>query len=325
VFAETIRLHLEVKRSNLDFMQDSKFFQIDHPETRSGPFVFNSPHSGRDYPLQFVRASRLDSLALRRSEDFLVDELFAAATRHGAPILKARFPRAWLDVNREPYELDPAMFATPLPAFANTRSARVTNGLGTIARIVAENEEIYAAPLDTSEALARIDHVYKPYHAALRGLLAETIVEFGYGILVDCHSMPSAHAVSRVGGLPFSGRRTEPLRADFVLGDRYGSACSPVLTHLVANILRDLGYRVAVNKPYAGGFITEHYGRPVNGLHALQIEVNRALYMDEARLEKSTGFQALAQDIETFISRLAAETANEHTHAFAAAAPLAAE
>lgn len=306
-------------------MPHSKFFQIDYPEARNGPFVFNSPHSGRDYPLQFVGASRLDSLTLRRSEDFLVDELFAAASRHGAPLLRARFPRAWLDVNREPYELDPAMFDSPLPAFANTRSARVANGLGTIAKIVAENEEIYAAPLNTEEALARIDHVYKPYHAALRGLLAETVVEFGYGILVDCHSMPSAHAVSRIGAIPFSGRRTEPLRADFVLGDRYGSACSPVLTHLAANILRDLGYRVAVNKPYAGGFITEHYGRPVNGLHALQIEVNRALYMDEARLEKSAGFPALADDIETFIARLFAETASEHTHAFAAASPLAAE
>ena len=306
-------------------MPDNKFFQIDYPEARSGPFVFNSPHSGRDYPLQFVGASRLDSLMLRRSEDFLVDELFAAASHHGAPLLRARFPRAWLDVNREPYELDPAMFDTPLPAFANTRSARVANGLGTIAKIVAENEEIYAGPLSTEEALARIDHVYKPYHAALRGLLAETVVEFGYGILVDCHSMPSAHAVSRIGAIPFSGRRTEPLRADFVLGDRYGSACSPVLTHLAANILRDLGYRVAVNKPYAGGFITEHYGRPVNGLHALQIEVNRALYMDETRLEKSSGFSALACDMEIFIGRLFAETASEHTHAFAAASPLAAE
>ena len=325
MFAETIRLHLEGKRSNLPAMPENKFFQIDYPDTRQGPFVFNSPHSGRDYPLQFVSTSRLDSLSLRRSEDFLVDELFAAAPLHGVPMLKARFPRAWLDVNREPYELDPAMFDKPLPAFANTRSARVTNGLGTIARIVAENEEIYAGPLDTAEALARIDRVYKPYHAALRGLLAETIVEFGYGILVDCHSMPSAHAVSRIGAIPFPGRRSEPLRADFVLGDRYGSACSPVLTHLAANILRDLGYRVAVNKPYAGGFITEHYGRPVNGLHALQIEVNRALYMDEARLEKSPNFAPLASDIEAFVSRLLADTANEHTHAFAASTPLAAE
>lgn len=310
---------------NVTSMQENRFFTIDHPETRHGPFVFNSPHSGRDYPLQFVGSSRLDSLTLRRSEDFLVDELFAAAARHGAPMLKARFPRAWLDVNREPYELDPAMFSSPLPAFANTRSARVANGLGTIARIVAENAEIYSGPLDIDEVLARIDHVYKPYHAALRGLLAQTIVEQGYGILIDCHSMPSAQAVSRIGAIPFSGRKLEPLRADFVLGDRYGSACSPVLTHHAAQILQELGYRVSVNKPYAGGFITEHYGRPVNGLHALQIEINRALYMDETRLVKNANFAAVAGDIETFISRLSAEIENGHVHAFAASSPLAAE
>lgn len=261
------------------------------------PFVFNSPHSGREYRHDFMRASRLDPVALRRSEDFLVDQLFASAPPLGAPLLSANFPRAWLDVNREPYELDPAMFEGPLPGFVNSQSPRVSGGLGTIARIVSENEEIYRDKIAVDEALARIETYYKPYHAALRNLLARSIVRFGHAVLVDCHSMPSS-----VDG----SRRTSAnaVRADFVIGDRYGTSCAPGITLAASEFLRDLGYRVAINKPYAGGFITEHYGRPDNALHAIQIEINRALYMDEARMTRLPGFNALAEDIKIFISRL---------------------
>ncbi|MCB1385228.1 MAG: N-formylglutamate amidohydrolase [Nitratireductor sp.] len=304
-------------------MNSADFFTIARPQRLAVPVVFNSPHSGRHYPADFLKASGLDGHALRRSEDFVVDQLFSGAMRHGAPLLSARFPRAWLDVNREPFELDPQMFSGALPAHANTQSARVQSGLGTIARIVAENEEIYRARLPVEEALARIEQVYKPYHAALRGLLAEAMAGFGHAILIDCHSMPSTQTVQRSS--PFGSRRQELLRSDFVLGDRYGTACAPFLVHGAAAILREQGYRVAINKPYAGGFITEHYGRPEKGLHALQIEVNRALYMNEPRIEKTAGFDVLAGDLDRFIERLMALVLHEADDAFAATIPLAAE
>jgi N-formylglutamate amidohydrolase len=269
-------------------------FEITAPAEQLLPVVFNSPHSGRCYPADFLAASCLDERAIRRSEDTYVDDLFAAAANFGAPLLKANFPRAWLDVNREPYELDPKMFAGSLPTFANVRSVRVAGGLGTIARIVSESEEIYSRPLTVEEALARIENVYKPYHRALRQLVAETHVTFGFAVLIDCHSMPSAVR----GG-------HSRLRPDIVLGDRYGTSCSSELTDAAAQILSRLGYSVSRNKPYAGGFITEHYGQPAKGLHAMQIEVNRCLYMDERTLQQSSGFQRLKADLTRFVESLA--------------------
>jgi N-formylglutamate amidohydrolase len=280
------------------FEQPDPCFRIERPAINRVPFVFNSPHSGSVYFKEFLAASQLDAKALRRSEDFLVDELFEGVVALGAPLLAAEFPRAWLDVNREPYELDPCMFDGPLPAFANTKSARVNGGLGTIARIVSENEEIYQRKLNIAEGLHRIDAYYKPYHSALRVLLAKAVVQFGYGVLIDCHSMPSSH-----GNAPVHSVRS---RADFVLGDRHGTSCAPIIIHSASEFLRDLGYRVAINKPYAGGFITEHYGRPHNGLHALQVEINRALYMDEVELVKNAGFERLKADLSVFSARLMA-------------------
>jgi len=263
------------------------------PAEQRVPFVFDSPHSGRAYPPRFLAAARLDPLTIRRSEDFLVDRLFSCVVGHGAPILAANFPRAFLDVNREPYELDPRMFDAPLPPFVNSRSMRVAGGLGTIARIVSETEDIYRGKLDMAEAFERIEAHYRPYHATLRHLLAETHVAFGHAVLVDCHSMPS----SRDGA---TGRG----RPDFVLGDRYGTSCAQQITWAASQFLSELGYSVDINKPYAGGFITEHYGRPDNGVHAIQIEVNRGLYMNESTLEPTVGFAALCADISRFVSRL---------------------
>lgn len=271
--------------------------QLIRPEGPTGPFVFNSPHSGRTYLDSFVVQSGLEARELRKSEDFLVDRLFESVTTLGAPLLAANFPRAWLDVNREPYELDPKMFEGKLPAFANTRSSRVAGGLGTIAKIVSEDKPIYSGKLTVAEALARIEEVYKPYHAKLRGLMAEAIVTHGYGVLIDCHSMPSA-------GTQHYTRNNRSVRAEFVLGDRYGSSCAPQLTAAAAEILTELGYTVTINKPYAGGFITEHYGRPINGLHAIQIEINRALYMDEEKMAPNENCDALASDIFTFARNL---------------------
>lgn len=270
-------------------------FEVVEPERISLPLVFNSPHSGREYPAEFLAASRLDPRAIRRSEDSFVDELFLPAAARGAPLLRAHFPRAWLDVNREPYELDPKMFVGELPPFANTRSARATSGLGTIPRIVSESEEIYAGPVPVDEVLPRIEHVYRPYHQTLRELMARTHRQFGYAILVDCHSMPSAIRSAPV-------RR----RPDFVVGDRHGMSCAPELADAVAHYLTAAGFVVARNKPYAGGFITEHYGRPRQGFHAFQIEANRGLYMDEQTIGRSAHFGALQEVLATLADILAA-------------------
>ncbi len=269
-------------------------FEILAPERQRLPMVFNSPHSGRVYPAAFLAASRLGQQAIRRSEDSFVDELFAPVVARGAPLLKANFPRAWLDVNREPYELDPAMFAGRLPTYANIRSVRVAGGLGTIARIVSETEEIYARPLAVEEALSRIEHVYKPYHAALGQLLSRTRAGFGLAVLIDCHSMPST----------VRGLAVRP-RPDVVIGDRYGASCAGGLADLVTDIFTSFGYSVCRNKPYAGGYITEHYGRPAHGFHALQIEINRALYLDEQTLERSEGFVRVREDLAAVVDALA--------------------
>lgn len=269
-------------------------FDVQRPATaQAAPLVFNSPHSGRAYPAAFLAASRLANPAIRRSEDGYVDLLFAGVVEIGLPLMRAHFPRAFLDVNREPYELDPRMFSGRLPSYANTRSARVAGGLGTIARIVSDAQEIYAGPLTVDEGLARIETLYHPYHGCLAGLLAETRAAFGHAVLIDCHSMPS--------GVRGTDGRTRP---DVVLGDRHGSSCSARLTAAAADVLSGLGFRVQLNRPYAGGFITEHYGRPFAGIHALQVEINRGLYMDEQRCLPGPGLPELARLMTLFVAAL---------------------
>lgn len=268
-------------------------FSVVRPPKLKVPLVFNSPHSGRVYPRAFLASSKLDPLTLRRSEDAYVDELFNFATALGTPLLHAHFPRAYLDVNREPYELDPVLFRDGLPHYANTQSVRVVGGLGTIARIVSETEEIYREPLPVEAALERIHRLYVPYHEALAALLVEAKREFGLAVLIDCHSMPSSTRTDR--------RTTRP---DFVLGDRFGTSCGSELTRLAAHSLESLGYGVALNKPYAGGYITERYGNPARNFHALQIEINRGLYMDESRFEKQSGFARLKADLTALAREL---------------------
>ena len=257
--------------------------------------LFNSPHSGSTYPRDFLAACRLDIATLRRSEDSFVDELVAGVVRCGYPMMHAHFPRCFVDVNREPYELDPRMFEGRLPSFANTRSMRVAGGLGTVARVVGDAQEIYDQRIPVDDALQRIESLYKPYHRALRRLFSRLHRDFGAAVLVDCHSMPST-----------AGHKDERPRPEFVLGDRYGTSCVGVVAETVEKTLRSLGYTVSRNKPYAGGFITEHYGNPAVGLHAIQLEINRALYMDERRYQRSAAFDHLAADLETLAGRLAA-------------------
>jgi N-formylglutamate amidohydrolase len=269
-------------------LTESPALRVDRPETQTMPAVFASPHSGSSYPAELLAGTRLDPLVLRRSADSFVDELFADAPRHGAPLIAALFPRALIDPNREPYELDPAMFADPLPAFVNTTSPRVAAGLGTIARLISSGEDVYARKLLFAEAEARLDGFYRPYHAALRRLVLDTRQRFGLCLLVDCHSMPSA-------GWPGESAAVGRGAPDIVLGDCHGTSCDGWITARVEQTLRNLGFRVSRNAPYAGGFVTQHYGRPAERMHALQIEINRALYMDETTVERAPGFDLLRQ------------------------------
>ena len=273
----------------------SPAFEIVEPLDWRAPVIFNSPHSGSVYPPDFLSASRIDLAALRRSEDSFMDELIAGLSERGFPVVRVHFPRSYVDVNREPYELDPRMFTGRLPSFANTRSMRVAGGLGTIPRVVGDGQEIYRDRLSVDDALARIETLYKPYHRALRRLINKAHQRFGSVLVVDCHSMPSI-GVSR----------DEPRRPDVVIGDRYGTSCAGLLPDLVEETMSRLGYSVGRNKPYAGGFITEHYGNPASGLHTIQLELNRAIYMDERRRERSAGFARVAADFAVLAAALAA-------------------
>ena len=255
-------------------------FEIVEPAHWRAPIIFNSPHSGSVYPLEFLNASRIDLAALRRSEDSFMDELIGNLSERGFPTVRVNFPRSYVDVNREPYELDPRMFTGRLPSFANTRSMRVAGGLGTIPRVVGDGQEIYRERLSVDDALGRL--INKAHQA------------FGTVILVDCHSMPSV-GVSR----------DEPRRPDIVIGDRYGTSCASLLPDVVEDIISRLGYSIGRNKPYAGGFITEHYGNPASGLHTVQLELNRAIYMDERRRERGPRFAQVATDFAALADALA--------------------
>ncbi len=273
-------------------------YEIRHPTEQKTPLVFASPHSGSDYPADFLKASRLDATAVRRSEDAFVDELYETAPERGAPLIAAAFPRAYVDPNREPYELDPEMFASPLPGFVNQTSPRIAAGLGTIAKVVTNGEDIYHRKLTLQEGLTRIERLYRPYHGALRRLIDQTRARFGHCLLIDCHSMPS------IGG-PMD-RDPGSDRVDFVLGDCHGQSAAPQVMDWVENFLIGKGYVVKRNAPYAGGFTTRHYGTPEDGVHALQIEVNRALYMDETEITRSDGMSGLKGVIDGLIAHLTA-------------------
>jgi N-formylglutamate deformylase len=272
----------------------TRAFVILRPPVQTVPLVVASPHSGRTYDAAFVQSARLGPLDLRRSEDSFVEELFASTVDHGAPLLYAQFPRAYCDPNREAWELDPGMFSDSLPDWVNTTSPRVGAGLGTIARVVTSGEAIYREKLPFAEAQARVRDCWQPYHNALSQLIAETTETFGACLLLDCHSMPAG--VGRTGG------------PDFVLGDAHGTACMAAVTALVERVLQGFGYDVRRNDPYAGGYVTRQYGRPGDGVHALQIEIARGLYMDERRIEPHAGFARLQRDMTDLIASMTRES-----------------
>jgi N-formylglutamate amidohydrolase len=262
-------------------------FTILEPANWTSPYLFTSPHSGNVYAPSFIGSSSLKRLALRRSEDAFVDEIFGIVPEHGAHLLAARFPRAYVDVNRDAGEIDPGMFEAGHPRPFGLKTARVSAGLGVIPKVVRDGMEIYDKPLPIGEAAFRLEAFYRPYHAALTRLLAATKERFGMAILVDCHSMPPAA----------NGQ-------DVVIGDRHGNACSPELSDRIETALRAAGFSVARNNPYAGGYTTSHYGDPAREIHAVQIELNRGLYLIEKKMEKSGGFTACKAAVEGFVANL---------------------
>lgn len=266
-------------------------YRLSQPQA-CGPLVFSSPHSGRYYPPSLMKASRLDAQSIRLSEDAFVDALIASATDQGIATLCATYGRAYVDINRAADELDPSMFDEAFEPIKGAGAARVAAGLGAIAKIVAEGQEIYTGKLSLVEVAGRINRVHRPYHQALAGLLDQARAHHGYAVLIDWHSMPSVSI----------GQAS----CDFVLGDRFGSACAPGLTRFIDQALTGMGFAVARNTPYAGGYTTEHYGRPLDGVHVLQVEINRSLYLDENTMQLGPGFEALKRALARLIKSLGA-------------------
>lgn len=274
-------------------MQARVPYHLTMPRGLPGSVVFSSPHSGNVYPPDFVRTSRLSPLELRASEDAYVDTLFGAAPRHGAPLLAAVYPRAWLDLNRSPSEMDPALVDGAAAAGINQRIAA---GLGVIPRVVSEGRAIYNGKIPLTEAEARVRNAHRPYHAVLDRLLVQARDRYGIAALFDCHSMPSEalRAAPKVRG------RTP----EVVLGDRFGASAARHVVAETQTAFEAEGFTVARNAPFAGGYITQRNGRPSRGLHAVQIEIDRGLYLDQRRIEPAPGFDAVLSRIDAVIERL---------------------
>lgn len=277
-------------------MTDEPFF-LRRPLRRDSPVVFASPHSGRDYPAAFRRASPLDDAALRSSEDAFVDALFGAAPDLGAPLLAARAPRAYLDLNRAPDELDPALIEG---VQRSPHNPRVSSGLGVVPRVVANGRAIYAGRLPLAEAEARIARIWHPYHAALRGLIEESVALFGEAVLIDCHSMP--HEAIEAHARPGSPR------PEVVLGDRFGAAAGRDVVERVEASFAAAGLRVTRNAPFAGAYIAQAYGRPSRRQHVVQVEIDRALYMDETRIAPRPDFEAFRAMMTGVVARIIADS-----------------
>lgn len=268
-------------------------FHLIYPKQRTTSVVFASPHSGRDYPQWFMDRTQLDAVTVRSSEDAYVDRLFSAAPQMGAPFLQAGAPRAFVDFNRSADELDPGLIEGVRPSGHNPR---IASGLGVIPRVVANGRAIYTGKMTLSEAQGRIDTFWRPYHAALAEQMDQAFAQFGEAILVDCHSMPNEamDSVARAGGR----------RPEVVLGDRFGASASAAVVDRIEAAFRGAGLVVTRNTPFAGAYITQHYGRPTRGRHAVQIEIDRALYMDEATLTPHPHFDEFRAVISGVVAQI---------------------
>lgn len=260
--------------------------RVTQPRRAHSPLIFASPHSGHIYPDAFVSRSRLPLSELRRNEDAYIDTLFSSAPHQGAPLLQALFPRCFVDVNRAPDELS----RDYLPAGRDT-TLRARMGLGVVPSQISENRPIYKRPLKAGSITRRIDALYHPYHDALQTLTNKALNTFGRAIIIDCHSMPGFNAARQ-------------RRADFILGDRYGTSCHPDTIDCIQARLMALGYSVSRNHPYAGGFVTSHYGQPNTGVETIQIEINRDLYLNPVKMTAKSGYDQLARNLQTFIGQL---------------------
>lgn len=257
-------------------------FDLHRPEACTTSVVFASPHSGRHYPAEFLGSSVLNEAQIRSSEDAFVDDLFGAAVEHGAPFLTARWPRAYLDLNRGPDELDPAVIDG---IFRTAHNPRVAGGLGVIPRVVSNGRAIYRGKLPLAEAQARLSTIWRPYHDQLQTLMDEARAQFGEAILIDCHSMP--HEALETAGC---GGGAKP---DVVLGDRFGAAAASSIMDQIEAAFSAAGFRVARNMPFAGAYICQTYGRPSRRQHAVQVEIDRALYMDEDAITPNAQYAAV--------------------------------
>ena len=258
--------------------------QKDAESARKLPLLFASPHSGSLYPETMLETIRVPLIDLRRTEDAFVDDLFADAPKSGGQLICANYARGYVDLNRDARELDPAMFRDGPPRKVAVASPRVEAGLGCLPRVSARGEPIYREQISRAEGEYRLAHVHDAYHGYMRRQLDRFKEDYGLAVLIDCHSMPSRQ----------TGRRE---LADIVLGDRYGSSCDNRLTSVAERTFRELGYSVSRNAPYAGGYTTRCYGRPKRGVHALQVEINRSLYMDERKVVRHENFAAVKRDI----------------------------
>lgn len=274
-------------------------YRIERPRKRTTAAVFASPHSGCDYPWTFLRASVLDEQEIRSSEDAFVDQLFAAVSAHGAPLVAAEVPRAFLDLNRSADELDPALIRGVASA---THNPRVSSGLGVIPRVVAGGRAIYRGKIELDEARARIADYWRPYHRALQREIDEARACFGRAILIDCHSMPH-EAIDAAGQR--RGPRSASKPPEVVLGDRFGAACAPEVMDRVESAFATAGFRVARNAPFAGAYVTQSYGRPSRGQHAIQVEIDRSLYMDEATIRPGPRFEEIRTRLTGVIAEIA--------------------
>jgi N-formylglutamate amidohydrolase len=300
LFAMTSNLHITING-------EIPPFDLCLPVSQDSPFVFASPHSGRNYPLRLFELSYLEPKVLRRSEDAYVDWLFSCVPKLGATLIKANFPRVYIDLNRAPFELDQTMFNDDIPNYALTKTERVQDGYGCIPKIVTSGLDIYKDKLSYKTEHDRFKNIYSPYHDCLKAVLGKTHEKFGKAVLIDCHSMPSqgTNPLFRLNRLKLLKQSKNQSSPDIVLGDRFGTSCSSKITSALRTIFLNKGYSVLINDPYSGGYCTTHYGKPNRGYHAIQIEINRRLYLNEKAVKlKESKTTKLMYDLEDIIQEI---------------------